>query len=149
MIFDHIENADHYKTAHGLIEEAWTFLRNPDLASMPDGRYELSHGAYASVQSYLSRPVEDCSFESHRRYVDLQFIVDGEEWIYVSLPTELLTTQEYREEEDCALYSGSPKTRILMGRGSFLLLFPHDAHMPTVAVAGPASIKKVVVKLPA
>lgn len=148
MIFDHLEHAEHYGLVHRLVNEGWEFLRRKDLATIDAGRYELGGGAYASVQDYVTNPIESCVFESHRLFVDVQYLASGEEWIYVSTPAGLTTTQRYRAEEDCELYEGEASTRALMKPGQFLLLYPHDAHMPTVSVTTPTQVRKIVIKLP-
>ncbi len=148
MIYDTLDHAELYTSTHILLTEAWKFLTADGLPSLEEGRYELSGGAYASVQAYTTSALEQGSFESHRRFVDVQFLIAGEEWIYVAAPEALRTTQAYEEGSDCALYQGAPETRVLMRPGRFLILFPHDAHMPCVYIAKPKSVKKVVVKLP-
>lgn len=148
MVYDTLEHAELYVSMHPLLEEAWRFLTDDGLPGLDVGRYELSRGAYASVQTYSTSALERSSFESHRRYVDVQYLLSGEEWIYVAAPEALRSTQAYEEQSDCALYEGAPETRVLMRPGRYLILFPHDAHMPGVYVDQTASVKKVVVKLP-
>ena len=148
MIYDTLEHAELYVATHRLLEEALRFLTTDDLPRLEAGRHEVAGGAYASVQAYTTSPFEQGSFESHRRYVDVQYLIAGEEWIYVAAPDALHTTQGYDQQSDCTLYRGTPETRVLMRPGCFLLLFPHDAHMPCVTVERPAAVKKVVVKLP-
>ena len=148
MIYDRLERANTYSGCHRLFDSAIEFLRRSDLSSMEEGRYELADGAYASIQVYTTNPRSRCDYESHRKYVDVQFLLLGKEWIYVSSPDLLEVTHPYVTNEDCARYEGEAASRVLARPGSFVVLFPHDAHMPTVAVDSPRRVKKVVVKLP-
>jgi YhcH/YjgK/YiaL family protein len=151
MIYVVLEHAHLYSRVHELLDVATAFLSRDDLEELPEGRHELRQGAYASIQSYRTKPVKECVFESHRRYIDIQYVIEGEEWIYVSRPDSLPIMQEYDESGDCILYEGTEgteTTRALMRPEAFLVLFPHDAHMPTVAVDGPAPVRKAVVKIP-
>lgn len=149
MIYDRLDRASAYVSAHEGLAGAIGFLSRRGISSWDDGRYDLSDGAYASLQSYDSKPLEGSLFESHQQYVDVQCVLEGEEWIYVSPPEALVVTQAYDVVEDCAIYRGAGEgSRILMRPGLFLLLFPHDAHMPCIALEAPRPVRKAVVKLP-
>ena len=148
MIYDRLDRAGSYHAVHPLLGMAVTFLSRSDLPDLQDGRHELSGGAFASVQTYETKKLEVGEYETHQSYADVQCVLAGEEWIYVSHPGLLTETQPYRAEDDCALYHGEPASRLLMQPGSFLLLFPQDAHMPSIEVDAPGRVKKVVVKLP-
>jgi len=57
-----------------------------------------------------------------------------------------MTPGEYDEAKDFLHLSGSGDP-VTLPSGSFMLLWPADAHMPCLAVDQPAPIKKVVVKI--
>lgn len=42
------------------------------------GRYEFD-GGYFMVQKGTTRPLEEGTFEAHRRYIDVQIVVEGSE----------------------------------------------------------------------
>lgn len=149
MIYDKLEKASVYVSAHERLDAAVEFLRQDGLLQRADGRYDLSEGLYASLQTYDSKPAEESLFESHRRYIDVQCVLEGEEWIYVADFESLVITREYKPDEDCSFFRGSADvSRVLMRPGLFLLLFPSDAHMPSIAVERRARVRKAVVKLP-
>ena len=62
----------------------------------PAGKVTLSgDDVYATIQSYWTSPASERKWESHRRYVDVQFMVTGEELIYHAPLDQLEVTQPY------------------------------------------------------
>ena len=145
MILDNIKNFRLYTGLGPNFKEALELLANDKYKKEP-GRYELSGGAFYLVQSYETKP--EGVFESHRKYIDLQFIVSGKErHDYAYLPT-VKVRDPYSEEKDCALYTGAGSSFVL-NSGTFAVYFPDDVHMPNLeAGSGPEKNLKVVVKIP-
>ena len=87
------------------------------------------------VQSYTTKPREGRSWESHRTYVDVQCIVQGEESIGWSPISRLSLTQPYDATSDAARYSGSGDL-LTVRAGMFAIFWPQDGHLPAIAVRG-------------
>ena len=102
MILDTIDNIDtiKYIKRSPALQEAFEWFKNTP-QDIEEGEYELrGKDLYIIVTSFDTQPREDCIFESHRAYVDVQFMVEGGEIIDWS-PIKLLTPQdEYNEEGD-------------------------------------------------
>ena len=147
MIIDRIENAPLYVGLSKRTAAALAYLRKTDFSRMPAGRSDLD-GAnlYALVQEYDSRPCDTACWEAHRRYIDVQYLVSGVERIGYAQLSSLQVTQAYDEKNDALLLSGDGDF-LLMRPGMFMVLWPEDAHMPGIATAAPAPVKKVVVKV--
>ena len=78
MLTTNITLAEKYDYLSDKFKKAFTFLRETDLASLPIGRTEIDGDeVYASVQSYTTMTVEECAFESHLEYFDVQYVVEG------------------------------------------------------------------------
>ena len=133
-------NVQDYK---GIFENYVSFVKTMG-KTIPEGRYELSGGAYYNVVTSVSREKESALFEAHRRYIDLQYILIGSETMGCAPLAEVELATEYSEEKDCAFYSGEGEFT-LYNEGDFVLFFPEDAHMPAV---GEGSCKKVIIKIP-
>ena len=58
---------------------AFAFLKRKDLARLPEGWIELDHGVRASVQHYTTIARNEGSFETHEKYFDVQYVVEGRE----------------------------------------------------------------------
>lgn len=151
MIKDNIQNADKYYSLSERIKLGLEYLKNTDLTTLEDGRYEiLGNQIYVNIQNYVSKEEVDAKFEAHKNYIDIQYIIDGEERIGVSDVDNFLPLSEYDSEKDIVFLkrntSGMENFVNLRSR-EFVILNPQDAHMPSVAVNSPSNVKKAVVKV--
>lgn len=126
------------------------FLKGNDLMNLSLGRHEITFdGVYANVEEYASKT--ESVFEAHRKYIDIQCVVLGREYIYVtdiSKVSEPLTA--FDERKDIQFFkSADGYDKVLADKDNFVALFPSDAHQPCMAFDGkPCKIRKVVVKVP-
>ena len=146
MIYGTIEHWQRYEGLSPALEKGLRFLAETDFDSVGPERIEIDGDeVFASVQSYETKPDNDTP-EAHRKYADIQYLIDGEEYIGVA-PLETMTEEvEAHSERDIWLYHGSTD-RVRIGNGRFAVLFPEDAHAPCIAVDQPAPARKCVVKV--
>jgi YhcH/YjgK/YiaL family protein len=146
MIFDRIENAALYYPIHTRFERAFEHIRQMDVENIPAGRYELDgENMYVLVQEYNTRLKEESKWEAHRRYIDLQYVVRGAEGMgYANI--HHLQQGEYDAAKDFLPLFGEGDL-INLKSGCFVLLFPEDAHMPSMAIENPEPAKKIVIKI--
>ncbi len=106
----------------------------------------LSGGNRILVQQSTTKDAATQLIETHRNYLDIQYIVEGEETMGWA-PTSTLTPAEpYNETKDKQMYSGHVDF-MHIGQGYCYVVWPEDAHMPGVHLDTPASYKKLVLKL--
>jgi len=147
MIYDHFSRAYLYRGLGPRFELALDFLRTFD-ARTPAGKLKLAgDDVYAMVQSYGTSPASERKWESHRCYVDVQFMVTGEELIYHAPLDQLEVAQPYDAIADYELYQGPDHQYVHMRAGDFGIFFPHDGHKPGCSSSAPGSVNKVVVKV--
>ena len=147
MIVDLLTNAHLYTGLSPRIKNALDYLCETDLAALEPGNYELDAALNVRVLRYDSRPHEKGVWEAHRRAIDLQYIVEGAELVRYA-PLSQLTPGDYDAAKDFWRLSGpSAGDLVTLARGSFMLLWPTDGHMPCLAVDQPEPVKKVVVKI--
>ncbi len=112
-------------------------------------KYEIQgNDVYAIIASYNT--IESHKFEAHREYVDIQFLLEGQEIIESTALNGLTVDTPYDPEKDVEFYvkRDSRNTVSHLMPGLFIAFFTHDAHMPGVSVGeSPAFVKKVVVKI--
>jgi YhcH/YjgK/YiaL family protein len=122
------------------------FLQTADLAAAAPGRIDIDgDNVFALVQAYNSKPMEQGFWEAHRKYIDIQYVVSGEEKMgYANLSQ--LNASEYDAAKDFLPLHGNGSF-IRLSAGMFTLFMPADAHMPGMAVDEPSAVKKVVVKI--
>jgi YhcH/YjgK/YiaL family protein len=146
MIIDLIRNAPLYYTLHPQFKRAFDYVNEIDIKAIPVGRHEIDAEAmYALVQKYDTKLKEEGKWEAHRRYIDLQYVVEGAEGIgYANI--HHLKQDEYDSVKDFLPLQGEGDL-VTVRSGSFVLLFPEDAHMPGMAIGTPAPVKKIVLKI--
>ena len=148
MIFDHLTNISLYRTLSPDIYAGLTYLQqiSPDIAP---GTYQITPRVKAIVSEYETKVKNEVGFEAHRKNIDIQYLLNGEERI-ACMPIEKLTeTEPYSEEKDAAFYAaeGVAAQTMTIGGGYFAIFFPQDGHMPQLCVDEPKMVKKVVVKV--
>ena len=113
-------------------------------------KVELSGEIFAIEQSYNTKLREDCFFESHIKYIDMQLILKGEEIIEIANIEDLQQSSLYDQENDYSKYDTNiESSKILLKEGDVAILFPDDGHMPAIRNKGSfEQIFKTVVKLP-
>jgi biofilm protein TabA len=114
-------------------------------------KVELPDGAFALEQAYLTKPRPEGFFESHRKYIDVQVLVEGAEAIEVENIGRLAVREPFVPERDLIKYADSATaSRLALHAGDAAVFFPVDGHMPSLQVDGRALlVRKVVVKVPA
>lgn len=149
MIHDHIANAGRYRAIHPRIAAALRYLETFD-ESTPDGRYDLEgDDVFARPHSYTTEPEDRRRWETHRRYVDVQYLVSGRERIYHAPATQLSGALPYDPEKDVVHYAGpaGEVSDLVLRAGEFAVFFQDDAHKPSVAVDEREPVRKIVVKV--
>lgn len=146
MIVDHLSNAGRYAALGPLIKQAIDFLRTTDLDALEKGRYPLAGDAlFALVQGYYTKPQSEGFWEAHRRYIDLQFVVQGTERIGYA-PLHRMQLESYDEQRDLAVLKGEGDFLTLTD-GCFMLLWPEDTHMPGLQADQSGPVRKIVFKI--
>jgi biofilm protein TabA len=156
MLYGHLSASDAY--AHLLSNPAWRLAfewLKTVTSSTPVGICKLqADEIYVNVHGYDTLPREQCRFESHQRYLDLQYCISGGEVIDWSLASGLEPAGTYDTEKDLQFYrspaartTGSPVCALPMATGSFAIFHPSDAHRPKVQDGVNRAVFKLVVKI--
>ncbi|MFH1370259.1 MAG: YhcH/YjgK/YiaL family protein [Planctomycetota bacterium] len=149
MILDRIENARLYTGLHIRFPTAFEILKDTTLSQKNDGKYPLDgDNIYYTIQRYTTKPMNRGNLEAHRKYIDIQFLLSGVEFLGCAPLKGLSVAEEYNPEKDIAFFN-TPKdiTKIKLDPGLFCILFPDDAHLPACQLAEPAEVRKVVIKV--
>ena len=134
---------------HPLFEKAFEFLKRPDIADLPPGRYDIDgERCWASIQEAELKPLAERKLEAHRKYIDIQSPLTGAECIGLAEMDAAAQSLPFDEEKDFVLYEGEAKP-VVLEPGDFAIFFPPlGAHAPCcIAPNGPQKIKKVGVKI--
>ena len=149
MIADTLSQCRRYTTLSPRFAAAFEFLEQLP-ADQPLGRHELDgDNCFALVQTYATKPIAEAKFESHRKYIDIQFIQAGCEtllWSPLAVLTKII--EPYDAIRDIAFYAPPPQvTPIHLCAGEFTIFFPADGHAPGLEYSGPTEVRKVVIKI--
>ena len=146
MIIDRISNAHLYEHLSPRIKRAFEYLRRADLAPLAAGRHDIDGDMlYVMLSQYETKPKPQGAWEAHRRYIDLQVVVQGTEQIGYSHVSRL-RPGAYEADRDFVPLAGDGDFLTLTA-GDFMLLFPQDGHMPGIAVGAPTPVQKAVFKI--
>ena len=147
MIVDRVEH-DNYYPYGSAWKTAFEFLGSIT-SDAEEKKYDIQNDdIYAIVACYNTK--EPHKFEAHRKYVDIQCLLEGQENIESTALNGLTVDLPYDAEKDVELYTQTDNQKIVthLMPGIFVAFFPHDAHMPGVSVSSsPAFVKKVAVKI--
>lgn len=143
MILDHISNYKKYIDLHPAFAEAFNFLndlKEDDRGSFPiDGKT-----LFASVAEVTGRGQDAARLEAHTRYIDIQYIIDGSDYIGWASTNKNDPGTEYDTENDYRFVHIEPVAWVKVPKRHFVIFFPEDAHAP---LAGTDKMTKVFMKV--
>jgi biofilm protein TabA len=144
---DKVEFAKQYHLNQPYWDKAFAFLKNTDLKTLSVGRHNIDgDNVYATVQESPTKDLDKTAFESHRKYIDLQLVITGEENMGKAPLGSVTVSKNYDERTDLANYTGDGKIYTVPA-GTFMLFFPKDAHRPNITPGGNKADKKIVIKI--
>jgi len=148
MIIDTLANAGRYYSVHSRIREAFQYLMDTDLAAIAPGKYPIDgDNMFAIVQEYETLDMAGEQMESHKKYIDVQYMIEGEELVGHALLGNQAISRAYKEIDDYIQYEDSPTFFTKMEAGTFMVFFSTDLHAPCIRIKEPQRVKKVVVKV--
>ncbi len=151
MIFSSIYSNDDFSAYPAAIRRVIDYLKSNDFVNMETGVYDLEgKDIYVQVMDAETGPVSEKRPESHEKYLDVQFLVTGEEKLGFTPNTGAYEVDEFIEERDLIFYKKVENEGFVYAvPGCFSIFFPQDIHRPAVAADQPMTIRKVVVKVKA
>lgn len=123
------------------------FVNKNDLSTLEDGKYELNDENYVNVFHFTPKP-EGGKFESHRKYLDVQYLVQGKEFMKWSNINNCTPINEFDFNRDIRNYTCPDElcdSAVL--DGTSIVFNPNDVHAPGFSVGTPSIVKKVVFKI--
>lgn len=145
MIFGKLEDLHLYKNLSPNMAKGIEFVLNftPEMA---DGRYEIDgKNVYALVSTSETKLPSEPVYEAHRRYIDLQYVVSGEEDTGYAAVSDCEVDTPYDEEGDYLMVRGAG-SEVKVSASHFYIAYPCDGHAPMLS-KNPGKIRKVIVKI--
>ena len=138
----------------GYFQLAFNYLEalTDDFLKIKDGeviKEMLTDDIFVLKQVYKSKNREDCFFESHKKYIDIQYIFKGSEIMDVSNLNDLEILEDYDESRDFIKYKSKKSfSSLLIKENELAIFYPSDAHQPCVKNGNNELVYKAVIKLP-
>lgn len=136
-------------------QKALNYLENIDdsILNVKDGeciKEMIDDNIFVLKQAYKTKSREDCFFESHKKYIDIQFMYKGSEYMDVSNLDNLTLIKDYDENTDFIKYAGETQniSSLLIKEKELAIFYPQDAHQPCIKVNTSELIYKAVIKIP-
>ena len=149
MISDTLDQRHRYTSLSPRFAAAFEFLEKLP-ANHPTGRYDIDgDNCFALMQSYTTQSRETAKVETHRTYIDIQYIQAGRETMLWS-PLNALpeVSQPYNAEKDVIFYATPPQILpVTLSAGQFVIFFPTDGHAGGLEWGGQSEVRKVVIKV--
>ena len=146
MIYDKLNNINKYNV---ISEKVSDFLLGltPEIAA---GRYVINENTYVNIDVYNTKDFNNCKLEAHKKYIDIQMLLTGNERLDYINTDGLKVSEEYDENRDIMFFETPdiPLNSVQLTPYNFALIYPHEAHMPQINYNNKThSVKKAVVKI--
>ena len=147
MIVDKIENSGLYKNLSERIKRSFDYIKQTDLKKLQPGRYDIEgDNIFALINDYQTKLESEGKLEAHKKYIDVQYVIEGEELMGYAPLGNQQTLEAYKEENDIIFYKGE-KVFIKVTEGMFAIFAPEDVHMPGIQSEKKSLVKKLVIKV--
>lgn len=151
MIITNLEHAAEQLPQTSAFQQAVAFLQRADLPTFPDGIIEIDgKRVYASIQSYDTFPSHTpYTFEAHRQYIDIQYVIDGEESIGWTPANQITFNTPYDTVGDIQFGVAPVDATMALNvrRGQLVVLYPSDGHASRHSIRAVVPVKKIVIKV--
>ena len=122
------------------------------ICNLPAGSFEkvnITEEISALEQVFYTKNREDCFIESHKKYIDFQLILSGNEQMeYIDI-NKLEIENSYNDKKDLIIYKLVDNTsKILLQENDLAIFFPDDAHIGLPKYKESELVYKTVIKFP-
>lgn len=145
MIIDNVRNLNLYKEVLPNVENGLNKLA--DVKEFVPGERVYFDGGFFFYQKGTTKPLADAQFEAHRKYIDVQILLSGQEYLAWSELEHLTPVMEYSEERDVQKFTGEARHAMAITANMAYVCFPSDGHQAVFHLEEPTDFEKIVMKL--
>ena len=127
-------------------DKVYRFITETD-ENTPKGRHDFNENLYVNVVALKTGESFDGVFESHRDYIDLHVLIDGEEKIYYGDKDGMAVIKVYDKDGDYELLKGESYSSVVYGKMQAIEFDAEEPHMAGGAASSPQMILKAIVKI--
>ena len=104
------------------------------ILSLENGSYDIGYnGIKMNVGKYFTKKENDKFWESHKRYLDVQIMIDGSERVVFN-DIRNMKEKSFDPERDLVILEGNKLFDIVIENGDVLVFFPNDVHKPELDI---------------
>ena len=150
MIIGKLSDLYRYKGISKNIDTAIDYVLNNDILALPKGKTIIDgDNVFLNRDTYIAKDLEDCFFENHEKYIDLQIVLKGKElFAYTHITNDTLRIKdEYNQEKDVRKFENDPKGALFFElEDGFALVYTEDVHLAKCK-ANNELVEKAVIKI--
>ncbi len=125
---------------------AYLIQHKDEFITQEAGCYEVCPEFFYMIQEYQTK--KSTIWESHKEYIDIQLVLDGEELLEASFVHDLTPLAPYDKEKDFCGFEGQANSIITLFKNDLVIFYPEDAHKPALqSASGACAIKKCLFKV--
>ncbi|VVM35208.1 Putative beta-D-galactosidase, partial [Terribacillus sp. AE2B 122] len=144
VIFDLIENLVEYNSLNPKIGNGLKKFNEIEIDY--NKRFEFD-GGYLFFQEGTTTHIDEGTFEAHKKYIDIQIVLDGSEYVAWAPIDQLEVDVAYNVEKDVVRLNGNPETTMKINKGMAYICLPHDGHKALKYIDKATNYKKAVIKI--
>lgn len=108
----------------------------------------LPDGSPYTIQKYSTKPEDECVLESHRKHIDIQYMLEGHEEFRMYTTNCLTSIGEYNPEKDAEFWQGGVlATHSVLVPGSLIVVYNGQPHKGAIIQSKSENVKKLVCKI--
>jgi biofilm protein TabA len=148
MVVDTFDNAARYYMLHPAMEMVLDYLESVNVDDFQEGKIFLrGDDVFVNAMNQDTKNEDEAVWESHQKYIDIHYLLEGEEIIKCAEESAMQVDVPYDHEKDCALFDGNGGFNVNIPKGGFVIFFPGEIHKAMVAKESPLKAKKLVGKI--
>jgi YhcH/YjgK/YiaL family protein len=125
-------------------------LRTCLLTAPEPGKHAIDgENLFFFVNQYETKDPEAVKYETHLKYIDVQYVIDGEELIGIAPSDGTVEVVPYSAENDIAFVKTEKGIQYPATPATFFVFFPGEPHQPGVKSGISQPVRKIVFKIKA
>ncbi len=143
-----IRFVEQYGKNRELWDKLFGFIQENDLLELEIGKYPIDgEKCFAIISEYDTKSVDEAKIEAHKKYIDLQYVIAGEENIGLVSTENASVKTPYNDVKDVMFYDSEKVEYHLATNDTFFLFFPGEPHQPGMHANEKSHVKKLVIKI--
>ena len=135
-------------TVYEKVSNAIRLILAGDFTNHPAGAYVLPDGNPYTIQEYDTKEEADCLLESHRKHVDIQYMLSGSELLKTYQSNYLTSGGKYIEDKDVEFWQGGLETaQNVLVNGSMIVIYNGQPHKGAIQIGKSEKVRKLVCKV--